>query len=206
MKTVLVEKENINAVIDALNHDEVVAFPTETVFGLGVKYNDINALNKIYDIKHRESHKAVTLMLYNPCQIQDYAYVDESIQRVINHFMPGKMTLILKKKEVIDDVFTSGLKTIGIRIPDDPFVLELLKQVGPMFVTSANLSGQKDLLNHQDVYSVFKGKIKMIVKGDCGNEIPSTVVLLDQEVKILRKGRISKQEIEEVYYENCNRM
>lgn len=206
MNTVLVGKDDIDTIVPVLLAGDVVAFPTETVFGLGVKFNDLNALNKIYQLKHRDSHKAVTLMVHDINDIEKYAYIDNQINNVIKHFMPGKITLILKKKEVIDDVFTSGLKTIGIRIPDDPFVLELLKQVGPMFVTSANISGHSDLLNHQDVYSVFKGKIKMIVKGDCGNEIPSTVVKLDQEVQVLRKGHISKQDIEEVYYEDCNRM
>ena len=198
METVLVEKENINGVIDLLNHDEVVAFPTETVFGLGVKFSHLEALEKIYEIKHRSHSKAISLMIYDPKDIEKYAYVNENAQKLIDHFMPGMITLVLKKKSILSDDFTAGYDTIGIRIPDDPFVLKLLKEVGPMLVTSANISGQETLLNDQEVYKQFKGKIKMIVKGKCKNTLASTVIKVDEDVTILRQGCIQEEEIREV--------
>ena len=198
METVLVEKENINEVIDLLNHDEVVAFPTETVFGLGVKFSHLEALEKIYEIKHRSHSKAISLMIYDPKDIEKYAYVNENAQKLIDHFMPGMITLVLKKKSILSDDFTAGYDTIGIRIPDDPFVLKLLKDVGPMLVTSANISGQETLLNDQEVYKQFKGKIKMIVKGKCKNTRASTVIKVDEDVTILRQGCIQEEEIREV--------
>lgn len=198
METVLVEKENINEVIDLLNHDEIVAFPTETVFGLGVKFSHLEALEKIYEIKHRSHSKAISLMIYDPKDIEKYAYVNENAQKLIDHFMPGMITLVLKKKSILSDDFTAGYDTIGIRIPDDPFVLKLLKEVGPMLVTSANISGQETLLNDQEVYKQFKGKIKMIVKGKCKNTLASTVIKVDEDVTILRQGCIQEEEIREV--------
>ena len=198
METVLVEKENINEVIDLLNHDEVVAFPTETVFGLGVKFSHLEALEKIYEIKHRSHSKAISLMIYDPKDIEKYAYVNENAQKLIDHFMPGMITLVLKKKSILSDDFTAGYDTIGIRIPDDPFVLKLLKEVGPMLVTSANISGQETLLNDQEVYKQFKGKIKIIVKGKCKNTLASTVIKVDEDVTILRQGCIQEEEIREV--------
>ena len=198
METVLVEKENVNEVIDLLNHDEVVAFPTETVFGLGVKFSHLEALEKIYEIKHRSHSKAISLMIYDPKDIEKYAYVNKNAQKLIDHFMPGMITLVLKKKSILSDDFTAGYDTIGIRIPDDPFVLKLLKEVGPMLVTSANISGQETLLNDQEVYKQFKGKIKMIVKGKCKNTLASTVIKVDEDVTILRQGCIQEEEIREV--------
>ena len=198
METVLVDKENINEVIDLLNHDEVVAFPTETVFGLGVKFSHLEALEKIYEIKHRSHSKAISLMIYDPKDIEKYAYVNENAQKLIDHFMPGMITLVLKKKSILSDDFTAGYDTIGIRIPDDHFVLKLLKEVGPMLVTSANISGQETLLNDQEVYKQFKGKIKMIVKGKCKNTLASTVIKVDEDVTILRQGCIQEEEIREV--------
>ena len=198
MEKVLVEKENINEVIDLLNHDEVVAFPTETVFGLGVKFSHLEALEKIYEIKHRSHSKAISLMIYDPKDIEKYAYVNENAQKLIDHFMPGMITLVLKKKSILSDDFTAGYDTIGIRIPDDPFVLKLLKEVGPMLVTSANISGQETLLNDQEVCKQFKGKIKMIVKGKCKNTLASTVIKVDEDVTILRQGCIQEEEIREV--------
>lgn len=198
METVLVEKENINEVIDLLNYDEVVAFPTETVFGLGVKFSHLEALEKIYEIKHRSHSKAISLMIYDPKDIEKYAYVNENAQKLIDHFMPGMITLVLKKKSILSDDFTAGYDTIGIRIPDDPFVLKLLKEVGPMLVTSANISGQETLLNDQEVYKQFEGKIKMIVKGECKSTLASTVIKVDEDVTILRQGCIQEEEIREV--------
>ena len=185
-------------VIDLLNHDEVVAFPTETVFGLGVKFSHLEALEKIYEIKHRSHSKAISLMIYDPKDIEKYAYVNENAQKLIDHFMPGMITLVLKKKSILSDDFTAGYDTIGIRIPDDPFVLKLLKEVGPMLVTSANICGQETLLNDQEVYKQFKGKIKMIVKGKCKNTLASTVIKVDEDVTILRQGCIQEEEIREV--------
>lgn len=198
METVLVEKVNIEDVVSMLQHGEVVAFPTETVFGLGVKFGSFEYLEKIYELKKRDHSKAVTLMVPRKEDIEQYAYVDDKTKKVINAFMPGMITLILKKKDLVDDSYTAGLKTIGIRIPDDPFVLKLLEKVGPMLVTSANMSGTPALLNDQEVYQVFKGKIPLIVKGKCVNNLASTVVQVDEEIKILRQGLISQEMIEEV--------
>lgn len=198
METVLVEKENIEDVVKVLQHGQVVAFPTETVFGLGVKFGSLEYLEKIYELKKRDHSKAVTLMVPRKEDIEQYAYVDEKTKKVINAFMPGMITLILKKKDLIDDSYTAGLKTIGIRIPDDPFVLQLLEKVGPMLVTSANISGTPALLNEQEVYKTFQGRIPLIVKGKCVNNLASTVVQVDEEVRILRQGLISQEMIEEV--------
>ena len=105
--------------------------------------------------------------------------------------------MVLKKKSILSDDFTAGLETIGIRIPDDPFVLELLKE--EMLVISANIwCVRETLLNDLDVYHEFNGKLKMIVKGKCQNTLASTVVRIDDDVTILRQGCISEEKIMEV--------
>lgn len=198
MNTVLVEKEDIKKVVKSLQQGEVVAFPTETVFGLGVQYGNLDYLEEIYELKNRDHSKAVTLMVAQREDIEKYAYISEQAKKIIDAFMPGMITLILKKKDTVDNRYTAGLETIGIRIPDDPFVLELLNRVGPMLVTSANISGKPALLNEQEVFQEFNHKIHLIVKGKCVNNLASTVVQIDDEVKILRQGLITKEQIEEV--------
>lgn len=199
MKTVLVTKENIDIIVQNVRNNQVVAFPTETVFGLGVTYGSKEALQKIYALKKREQSKAVTLMVATIEDIAKYGYVDDFARKVITSFMPGKITVILKKQEHVDDFYTAGKDTIGIRIPDDAFVLQLLKIVGPMLVTSANLSGYPDMISEQDVYQVFKEKIPAIVIGPSGSDKASTVVDLSKgKVEILRVGSITKEQIEEV--------
>ena len=199
MNTVLVDKENIDKIVDFLRSNQIVAFPTETVFGLGVRYLSKEALQQIYDLKQRETAKAVTLMVGDIQDIQKYAKVEQTSEKIIQAFMPGQITIVLEKKPNVDAYYTAGKNTIGIRIPDDPFVLELLKQVGPMLVTSANLSGYPDMCSDQEVLKVFDKKIPLIVKGKAGSGKASTVVKVSNgQVEILRKGGISLKEIEEV--------
>lgn len=198
MKTVLVDEKQINLIAHSLNEHQVIAFPTETVFGLGVKFDSLEGLKRIYEIKKREKNKAVTLMVATKEEIENYAYINEKAKKVIQAFMPGKITLVLKKKASVDDLYTSGLSSIGIRIPDDAFVLDLLKKVGPMWVTSANLSGQPDMIRAENVYDTFKNQVALVVKKDAGNDLASTVVDLQEDCKILRMGSIKEEEIMEV--------
>ena len=196
--TKVVSVDEIEEVCNIIECNGVVAFPTETVYGVGVKFGSKIALDKLMEAKNRDYSKAITLMVADEKDIEKYAYVNENAQKLIDHFMPGMITLVLKKKSILSDDFTAGYDTIGIRIPDDPFVLKLLKEVGPMLVTSANISGQETLLNDQEVYKQFKGKIKIIVKGKCKNTLASTVIKVDEDVTILRQGCIQEEEIREV--------
>lgn len=176
-----------------------MAFPTETVFGLGVKFGSHQALDALYELKHRDKGKAISMMISKAEDIEKYAYVDETAKKLIAAFMPGMITIILKKRPHIDDYFTASLDTIGIRIPDDPFVLSLLDKTGPMLVTSANLSGENSLVDDKAVMKVFHGKIPLIVKGESISKKASTIVDLSKgKVEILRLGDISKEQIAEV--------
>lgn len=126
MNTVSVKKEDIEQIAKLISDNRVVAFPTETVFGLGVKFGSHQALDALYELKHRDKGKAISMMIAKPEDIEKYAYVNEAAKKIIDAFMPGMITIILKKRPFIDDYFTAFLDTIGIRIPDDPFVLALL--------------------------------------------------------------------------------
>ena len=199
MNTVLVEKDALDTVAKLVTANEVVAFPTETVFGLGVKFGSHQALEALYQVKHRDRGKAISMMISKPEAIERYAYVSEEAKKIIRAFMPGMITIILKKKPFIDDFFTASLDTIGIRIPDDPFVLSLLDKTGPMLVTSANISGNESLVDDQAVMKVFSGKIPIIVKGESISKKASTIVDVSKgKVEILRLGDITKEEIMEV--------
>ena len=199
MNTVSVKKEDIEQVAKLVSDSRVVAFPTETVFGLGVKFGSYQALDALYEIKHRDKGKAISMMISNPKDIEKYAYINKEAKKLIDAFMPGMITIILKKRPFIDDYFTASLDTIGIRIPDDPFVLALLDQTGPMLVTSANLSGEDSLVDDKAVMEVFNGKIPLIVEGESISKKASTIVDLSKgKIEILRVGDISKEQIAEV--------
>lgn len=205
--TQVIEQEQIDLLVNAIKDQKIVAFPTETVYGVACLFNDLKSLDRIMEIKNRNPNKAVTLMLSHKDDVKKYGFVDEGTKRVIDKFMPGKMTIVLKRLESVDPRNVSGKDTIGIRIPDSSFVLSLIDQTGPLSVTSANLSGHENTTNEKEVLAQLDGRIDMVVKGQTTSATASTVVDLSHgDVRILRNGVITKEEIEEVYYENCSRL
>lgn len=197
--TRIINKQDIDIVCQTIKNDGVVAFPTETVYGLGVRFNSVKALNKLMEAKNRDYSKAITLMVADKKEIEQYAYVSDQAKKIIHAFMPGMLTLVFQKKECVDDTMTNGKKTIGIRIPDSEYVLSLLKRVGPMLVTSANLSNHPNTTSTTEVLEQLDGRIDLIVDGKTTDSIASTVVDVSHDgFKILREGKIKREDIEEV--------
>ena len=190
-------KEEIDKVKEDLLEGEIIAFGTDTVFGLACVYDDSKAIEKVFQAKNRESKKALPMMCGNKDMIKEVAYVSDDALKIMDAYMPGAITIIYKKKDVISDVVTSGLKTIGIRIPDDDWIIELINKVGkPLLVTSANISSEPSLSKWQDVYAKLEGRIDGIVLKDARGSQASTIVdCSNDEIKILRKGPILEEEI-----------
>lgn len=198
--TKVLKKENLDEIVTEILNGEIVAFPTETVFGIGCRYGDQEALEKLFIAKNRDHSKAITLMLSRVEDLKKYAYVDASIMNVAKTFMPGRITLILKKRPEVDDAMTNGLPTIGIRIPDSSFVLDLIDRTGPLLVTSANLSSHENTTNEKEVLAQLNGRIAAVVEGQTSSAQASTVVsLIDGQMKILRAGPITEKEIKEAF-------
>ncbi len=196
--TKVVLENQMNEICDVIQKGGIVAFPTETVYGVGIHFDDEEALERLMEAKNRDYSKAITLMVADKRDISQYAYISPQAQKMIDQFMPGMITLIFKKKESVRDSMTNGKSTIGIRIPDSEFVLSLLKKVGPMLVTSANLSQHSNTTSTQEVLNQLDGRIDLVVDGKTSDNIASTVVDVSQdEIKILRAGKITKEQIEE---------
>lgn len=196
--TKVVLENQMNEICDVIQKGGIVAFPTETVYGVGIHFDDEEALERLMEAKNRDYSKAITLMVADKADISQYAYISPQAQKMIDQFMPGMITLIFKKKESVHDSMTNGKSTIGIRIPDSEFVLSLLKKVGPMLVTSANLSQHSNTTSTQEVLNQLDGRIDLVVDGKTSDNIASTVVDVSQdEIKILRAGKITKEQIEE---------
>ena len=131
--------------------------------------------------------------------IEEVAYVNEKAEKIISRFVPGPLTLIFNKKEVVEDYVTMNKKTIGIRVPDDPFILDMITKLGrPLMVTSANISGDGSLLRWEDVYACMNGKIDGIVCEDAAGYEASTIIdVSTEDILVLREGPVSLKEIEE---------
>ena len=148
----------INKTID---DKELIAFPTDTVYGLGAKVYDDLGQERIMELKNRDCSKRFAVLCANLSQIEELAYVDDDAKKIINTFMPGGLTLILKAKNknihnyAIDD-------TVAVRIPKHPIAIKLLLENGPLATTSVNLSGEKPMNNYEEINKVFKGKIDYI--------------------------------------------
>lgn len=200
MKTEIVRKSDLEVLVSALKQSKVIAFPTETVYGLGIIYDSIEAMEALKWAKQRPENKPFTLMVSDVKMIEDFAITKASDWKIIEAFMPGPLTLIFKRKKEIDARITNGFETIGIRCPDDPFVLELIKQVGkPLLVPSANISGMPAATNTKEVLNQLNGRISYVVDGKCeGSEASTIISLVEEEPKLIRQGKILLSQIEEV--------
>ena len=204
MKTKIVNREQINEVVDTLIQGGVVAFPTDTVYGLGVVYDDLDALKRLKLSKGRPENKPIPMMISNFRQIEEVAYTIPPIENLVHSFMPGGFTIVLNKKECIRDEVTNGFPTIALRMPKDDFILEVIDRIGkPLLVTSANLSGQPTGIYFDDVKKDFDGRIDMIVKGECKGSVSSTIVdVTTHQLKVLRQGPIEESRIRSVWEES----
>lgn len=195
--TIKLNKNQIDEAVEILKSGGLVAFPTDTVFGLACKM-DKEPIKRVYEVKGRDFNKALPVMCDGNDMIESVAYVNDDARKIMDKLMPGALTIVYKKKEEVEDYVTQGKDTIGIRVPDDDWILELIGKVNhPIMVTSANVSGEGSLLKWEDVYSCMNEKIEAIVCEDARGEMSSTIVDVTGDVKILREGPISMEQIME---------
>ena len=194
------EKYDFDRALEVLNNHGVIAFPTETVMGLGVFYDDKDAYNYLNSIKGRPEDKPYTMMLASVELIKDYAYVDEIADKLIKAFMPGPITLLLKAKSNIPSYVTHGTAIIGVRVPNHELSLEVLMRMGkPLLVPSANRSGERPAITSLEVKEIFGDEVGYVFEGEASRLAPSTIIdLTKSPYIIIREGPITKEMIEEV--------
>ena len=144
-------KNQVHEVACAFNEHKIIALPTDTVYGVGVKYGNLEDLERLKRAKHRPETKPIPMMVSNVEQMKQVALVDERIEKIAAKFLPGALTLVVNVKDSVDSAYTNGLSTIAIRIPDEKFILDVIDELNcPILVTSANQSGEKTAC-HPDV-------------------------------------------------------
>jgi len=188
--------------ISILKQGGLVAFPTDTVYGLGACVNIEQAVERLYRVKKRPRNMALPLLLAHTSQISEVAEpVPEIAWLLARHFLPGALTLVLPKSNSVPDIITAGGMTVAVRIPAHPVPVSLAEGLGaPVVGTSANLSGRPSPLTADEVYSQFGDKIDLVIDGGrCPGGRESTIVDVVGEIPvILREGAISKEEIEQI--------
>lgn len=181
-----------------LLHSGVVAFPTETVMGVGVVYDDELAYNRLNIIKRRPEDKPYALMLQDPDQIPLFAKMSEEAKIIAETFLPGPLTLLLPAKGSVPPWVTHNTGVIGVRVTSFPDTITMLTYTGkPLLAPSANRSGEKPAMSSDEVRQIFGEELDYIVEGTAEGGEPSTIVdLTGEHYKIVRQGPITKEMID----------
>ncbi|MER2064495.1 MAG: L-threonylcarbamoyladenylate synthase, partial [Alkalibacterium sp.] len=203
MQTAFLDGSNLDEAAQYLRNGEVVAFPTETVYGLGADATNDEAVKKIFKAKGRPSDNPLIIHISSLAQLEDYVEsIPDVAKTVISHFWPGPCTLVLNKKGPIAPSVTGDLETIGVRMPDHPVALELIEKAGiPLAAPSANSSGKPSPTTALHVKRDLEGNIKAIVDGGAtGVGLESTVLDLTDPNKptILRPGGVTIEDLESI--------
>jgi L-threonylcarbamoyladenylate synthase len=180
-----------------LDRGEPIAFPTDTVYGLGVRYDRADAVDKLFLIKKRDRNKAIPILIGDLNQIYNVALeIQPRVKKLAQVFWPGPLTIIVPKTPLVP-LNVSPFDTVGIRMPDHPDLLSLMQSCGPLAATSANRSGEPDPLNANQVLQQLNGLIPLILDGsDAPGQQPSTVIdCTGNSVLLVRKGPIDLGEI-----------
>jgi L-threonylcarbamoyladenylate synthase len=192
---------DINQALAFLNANEIVAIPTETVYGLAGNALSNEAVIKIFEAKNRPFFNPLILHLASVEQIEQYAFIDEISLLLASHFMPGPFTLLLHKKDIVPNLVTAGNAKVAIRIPHHPLTRQLLSQLNyPLAAPSANPFGYVSPVSATHVMKGLQGKIPYILDGgNCTVGLESTIVEVENgEVILHRAGGLAIEDIEQV--------
>ncbi len=204
---------NLHPFITLIKKGEVVAFPTETVYGLGADAWNPTAIKKIFATKGRPTDNPLIVHVSDKRQLSQFVQtIPEAVHNLTEAFWPGPLTIVLSKKPEVLDLITAGLQTVAMRMPDHPLALSFIEQTGPLVAPSANTSGKPSPTKAQHVLNDFGADFPVIDGGPTKVGLESTVVDLTSEIPtILRPGKIGKKELEavlhaEVQYSTDSRM
>lgn len=188
----------IDRAVHLLNNGELVAFPTETVYGLGALADDAQAVAAVFQAKGRPNDNPLIVHVSNLAMVEHYAqHIPNVFYQLVDQFWPGSLTLILEAKNLPDEV-TAGLSTVAFRMPDSELTLDLIEQLGlPIVGPSANTSGKPSPTQAAHVYHDLNGKISAILDGGTAEVgVESTVVDLTGSIPlILRPGKITQSDL-----------
>lgn len=206
MKKINLEKACLDAidllakeVSEDLKDGKVILIPTETVYGIACDALNDKAIERIYEIKGREKNKPLPVMIGNIEHVSLVARdIPHMFYKIARNFMPGAITVILKKNPNISDIVTGGLDTVGIRMPDHIFALNMIKYFNsPIVATSANISGNPSPVSYDEIENHIKDSCDVLVnQGYCPIGTASTVIdISTDKIKLIREGSISLKEI-----------
>ena len=195
-------EEAMDHVISELNSGKLIVYPTETLYGLGADPFDEAAVKRVFMAKKRPFDMPLSIAVSNMRMLEELAVLDDRGRRLAEKFLPGPLTLLLRKKSIVPDIVTSASNEVGIRIPDHPLALKIIEEFGPIITTSANLHSHPNPYDIQLALKDLGESVSIYI--DCGPTKygkPSTIVqLLEGEVEVIRPGAIPIEEVEAILH------
>lgn len=189
--------EGLKQGVRVLKRGGLVVYPTDTLYGLGCNALDEKAVRRVFEAKSRSLNNPLPMAVDSLEMMRKYALVNELVERIAKKFLPGPLTLVLKKKK-LPDVLTAGLPNVAVRIPKSDATLKLIKQAGfPITATSANVSGRPPPVTVEEVEEQISVDL-ILDAGRLGMRMPSTILDLTGRPKILRVGKVKREEIAQV--------
>lgn len=195
-----ISKHDLEQILSTLHFGRLVVYPTETVYGLGADPFDETAVKKVFIAKRRPFDMPLSIAVHNISVADRIAELDENAYRLAKAFLPGPLTLLVKKRPILPDIVTASLPEVGIRIPDHPVALRMLEEFGPIISTSANVHSHPNPTTVENAIADLGTSVATYVDGGpCKVGTPSTIVqIIDGVVEVIRYGAISKEKIEDV--------
>lgn len=190
------KQTEINDLVKILKNDGVISVPTDTVYGVCARISTQKAHDKLVNVKNRPKEKAFPVMCANIEQIKSIAFVDEKAEKIIKAFMPGPITLVLKKNKDLPTYITNGKDTIAVRMVTSGILKEIIEKLeSPLFMTSANKSGES-ICNNLDEIEEACPLLDGMLEGKVNYGEASTIVsCTSHDIKVLRSGPISLEQI-----------
>jgi L-threonylcarbamoyladenylate synthase len=180
-------EDKIKEAVDIIKSGGTVVYPTETVYGLGADAFSEEAVRKVYKIKGRDFLQPISIAVSSFEMLHTVAYIDSKSLEIITELLPGPVTVLLRKKDVVPDVLTATSEVVGVRFPDNEIANHIIKETGPITATSANVSGR----NPPTCIEEVEIKADIIINGGkCKYSMPSTVVDMSREAANEEKAKI----------------
>lgn len=183
---------NLTEAVEAIDRGGLVVYPTETVYGLGGDATDIEAIERVFEAKNRPREKPIALAVESIDRAMQYVDVDTTTRAFMHEFLPGPVTVICPKHDVVPDELTGGENRVGVRIPAHETALELLKQTPPLTATSANRTGEQPATAVEDLDQRISGICDVVIDGGHTPGGVSTVVDVNAGI-IHRRGHLASK-------------
>jgi L-threonylcarbamoyladenylate synthase len=189
--------DGVKRAVEILKEGGLVAFPTETVYGLGCDALDENAVRRVFEVKKRPLSKPLIVGVSEIDEVYKIAEVTGEAERLMKEFFPGPLTIVLRKKLVIPSIVTAGMNKVAVRMPDHEIPLKLAKKLGrPIVVPSANKTGKPSPTTYKHVLEDLGNEIDAVIVGECSFGIESTIVdLTVRPARVLRTGAVKVNEL-----------